>query len=281
MAIHNKIMSTLRTLRELDSILDFSRSSNQLLIVFYLFITARETSITEITSSLKLSRKSVLDSIRKLERKGLIEKIYRADDIYLVLSDKGKDYMNKLLKLLSTSKTDKDIRSTESALKVMTRINIGQELITAYRIYKALIAMGFTQKNYMSLKDLAKHMGLSMDRAKSYLDAFSASPSRLFRRISSPTGVYYKLDNEGKRIFYYSSHYMASKKSKLYRFLSRVFKTPWIDEIIAKLSFYFFPVIIMSLIGGFIGHGLLASTILLGGAAIYLVLMFLIYRFRP
>ncbi len=281
MAAYNKIITSLKILRELDSILDFSRSSNQLLIVFYLSSIDRETSISELAVKLKLSRKSILDSIRKLERKGLVDKIYKEDDIYLSLSDKGREYMRKLMAILST-RHDASLPSPDAALKVMTRINIGHELVTAYRIYRALIALGFSGKTHMSLKELSKHMGLSAERAKSYLDAFSASPSRLFRRITAPTGVYYRLDKEGKRILYYSPHYIAYKKSKLYSLLANIFKTPWLDEIIGKLSLVFVPaLIVVSVLGGIIGGVLLASSILSGGGLVFSLIVMLLLRIKP
>ncbi len=281
MAAYNKIMTSLKILRELDSILDFSRSSNQLLIVFYLSSIKGETSISELAIKLKLSRKSILDSIRKLERKGLVEKTYKKDDIYLSLSDKGREYMRKLMAILST-RHDAPLPSPDTALKVMTRINIGHELVTAYRIYRALIALGFSEKTHMSLKELSKHMGLSMERAKSYLDAFSASPSKLFRRITTPSGVYYRLDNEGKRILYYSPHYIAYKKSRLYSFLANMLKTPWLDEIIGRLSFVFVSAIIaISVLGGIIWGELLALSILSGGGLLFSLVVMLLLRIKP
>ena len=281
MATYNRIMSSLKILRELDSILDFSRSSNQLLIIFYLSSTNKETSISELAAKLKLSRKSILDSIRKLERKGLVEKIYREDDIYLALSEKGKDYMKKLMAILST-RHEAQLPSTETALKVMTRINIGHELVTAYRIYRALIALGFSDKEHMSLKDLSRHMGLSMERAKSYLDAFSASPSRLFRRISTPSGVFYRLDKEGKRILYYSPHYLASRKSRIYRFLSKLFRTPWLDEIIGRFSLVVVPLISLgSIIAGLLGGELTASLFLGIGSMLYMLIILFLLRIKP
>ncbi|NPA98140.1 MAG: winged helix-turn-helix transcriptional regulator [Crenarchaeota archaeon] len=281
MATYNRIMSSLKILRELDSILDFSRSSNQLLIIFYMSSVNRETSISELAARLKLSRKSVLDSIRKLERKGLVEKIYRDDDIYLTLSEKGRDYMRKLMAILST-RHEAQLPSTDTALKVMTRINIGHELVTAYRIYRALIALGFSDKIHVSLRDLSRHMGLSMERAKSYLDAFSASPSRLFRRISMPSGVYYRLEKEGKRILYYSPHYMASRKSRIYKFLSKLFKTPWLDEIIGRISLIMIPLIsVTSIITGLIGEVVIASLFLGLGSLIYVLIILFLLKIKP
>ncbi len=281
MAAYNRIISSLKILRELDSILDFSRSSNQLLIVFYLSSIKEETSISELAAKLKLSRKSILDSIRKLERKGLVEKIYREDDIYLSLSEKGREYMRKLMSILST-RHETSMPSTEVALKVMTRINIGHELVTAYRIYRALIALGLSGRAHMSLRELSKHMGLSMERAKSYLDAFSASPSRLFRRITAPTGVYYRLDKEGKRILYYSPHYITYKRSKLYSFLANMFKTPWMDEIIGKFSLSYVSALIAgSIIGALIGGMSIALSILFGGGILYVLAMIQLLMIKP
>lgn len=76
--------SMLRILRELDSIVDFSRSTNQLVIIFYLSTVSDLTSLSTISYELGVSRKVVPDSMRKLERKGLVSRIVKDNDIYIL-----------------------------------------------------------------------------------------------------------------------------------------------------------------------------------------------------
>ena len=223
---------TLKILRELDSIVDFSRSTNQLIIIFYLSTISDFVSLSTISYELGVSRKVILDSIRKLEKKNLVNRIVKKDDIYFTLSSKGRDYVSKLFTLL---KGEQKIEKKE-VLSVATRLNLGHELITAYRIYRALVALGLSDNEYMSLYELALHMGLSPERAKSYLDSFSTSPSRLFRRVTRQNKVYYRLDKDGYNILHKTSHYLNFRRQRTYRFLVKFFKTPWPDHILKKVN---------------------------------------------
>lgn len=231
------IHTTLRVLKELDSIVDFSRSTNQLVMIFYLSSVSKPVSLYTISRELGVSRKVVLDSMRKLERKGLVVRETRDDDIYFMLSRKGRDYINKLFMLLKGESRD-DVERKE-VLSVATRLNLGHWLITAYRIYRALVALGLSGNEYMSLNKLAEHMGLSPERAKSYLDSFSTSPSRLFRRISIQNNkVYYRIEKDGYNILRKSPHYLSYKRNRIYMFFTKLFKTPWPSSILRNILLF-------------------------------------------
>jgi len=232
----------LKILRELDSIVDFSRSTNQLIIMFYLSTVSYSVSLSKISYELGVSRKVILDSIRKLEKKNLVDRIVKKDDIYFTLSGRGREYVNKLFTLLKGEQT---IEKKE-VLSVATRLNLGHELITAYRIYRTLVALGLSKNKYMSLYELASHMGLSPERAKGYLDSFSTSPSRLFRRVTRQNKVYYRLDKDGYSILHKTSHYLNFKRQRTYRFFVKLFKTPWLESILKKL--YLLQLIILAIV---------------------------------
>lgn len=68
-------MTKLVLLKDLDSIIDFSRATNQFSIILYLAEKQQPVSITELSRAIGDSRKSILDSLRKLERKGLIVRV--------------------------------------------------------------------------------------------------------------------------------------------------------------------------------------------------------------
>lgn len=244
-----KVFNSLKLLRELDSVIDFSRSTNQLLLVIYLYSKQEYVSVATISRDLGLSRKNILDSMRKLERKNLVSRLERPGEIYFSLTETGRSYIDKLLSVLSGGK---EPVGTAESLKVATRINIGQELPTAYRIYRALIAIGLSRRQCLHVRDLARAMELSVDRAKGYLDAFSASPSKLFRRITMPKGTYYKLTKEGLNILYKTPHYIRYKRSRVYRFFAKAFNTPWPEEIVSKLQkIYLISILTLAILGLF------------------------------
>ena len=86
----------------------------------------------------------------------------------------------------------------------------------------------------MSLQELALHMGLSPERAKGYLDSFSTSPSRLFRRVTRQNKIFYRLGEDGYNILYKTPHYLNFKRQRIYRFLVKLFRIPWLDDILRK-----------------------------------------------
>ncbi len=233
MATSAKVFTSLKLLKELDSIVDFSRSTNQLIIILYLFSKNDATPLSIISRELGISRKNILDSMRKLERKNLVTRIEKEGEIHFLLSETGRKYVNKLMSLLNGNVKDSEIIKH---LNVAARINIGHELITAYRLYRALVTLGLSEKQYLHVRELAESMGLSIDRAKSYLDAFSTSPAKLFRRVTTTKGTYYKLAKNGLNILYKTPHYTWFKKNRIYRFLARLYKTPWPEEIFMKLQ---------------------------------------------
>ncbi|MEM4622754.1 MAG: hypothetical protein QW816_01705, partial [Desulfurococcaceae archaeon] len=62
-------LGKLLVLKELDSIIDFARASNQLALILRLYTSGKPMSTDELARDLVDTKKSILDSIRKLERK--------------------------------------------------------------------------------------------------------------------------------------------------------------------------------------------------------------------
>lgn len=74
--------------------------------------------------------------MRKLEKKGLVDREVRDDDdTYFMLSRKGRDYINNCLCYLRENLKIIDNVKRREVLSVATRLNLGHLLIPAYRIY--------------------------------------------------------------------------------------------------------------------------------------------------
>ncbi|RLG80810.1 MAG: hypothetical protein DRO13_02775 [Thermoprotei archaeon] len=74
----DRYVGRLLVLRELDGIIDFSKASNQLVLILHLYVIGKPVSIAKLTGVTGFTRKSILDSIRKLEKKKLVVKNERA-----------------------------------------------------------------------------------------------------------------------------------------------------------------------------------------------------------
>ena len=227
----NHIMEKLRLLQHLDSVIDFSRATLQIEIVFALVFSPRPLTPTDLAIIINERRKAVLDALRKLEIKGIVKrKGSRRGEALYVLGDRGHRYAEGLKALLGMDET----RVTQP-LGVTQRIQVQRSLIEAYYAYKALVSLALAPGSMLSLKELAKVLELSPDRARSYLDLFSRPPSRLFRKILPPTGgTYYRLEDGGLRLFYRTPHARLAR-SRIYRFLARLLNEYWPERIRAKL----------------------------------------------
>ena len=221
----NTYLQRVALLKELDSIVDFSRSSIQLEILLLMALNDKPYSVSEIVNALAERRKAVLDALRKLELKNLIARERcDNDETCYTLSDKGKQFSEGLRKLINL-----DNRVYEPALKadmrrlsVNIRLALQRRLVEVSYAYKALIALYYAPNNMLSVEHLSRRLNLSSDRVKSYLDLFSVPPYRLFRRVLKPNGsVYYLLDDEGMRIASKIPEISKVKSSRLLMFIIR------------------------------------------------------------
>jgi len=191
----------LMLLRELDETIDFAKSVIQLDAVLALYHAEGGLTLDALCERIGERRKAVLDALRKLEMKGLVAREARGGDVVLKLSEKGLDYARKLVEFLSPA-PDTMKRQPDFDAKLRRSFLI-DGLVEAHYLYRAIVALGSSESRVLSLEELAKAMGLSPERAKSYLDVFCLPPKRVFRRIQKPgRGTFYKLEDEGLKIYY-------------------------------------------------------------------------------
>lgn len=226
-ALGEHVLRRLEELKELDDKVDFARSAVQLGVVLALSLRGAPMSADELAQALGERKKAVLDALRKLELKGLVAKS-SGGEVKYGLSEEGKDYASKLLKLLEGPAE----RQPLEGLGEVSKRDLLKGLLSSQYLLSAIVALANAKGNAMELRKLAGIMGLSADRAKSYLDLLSRPPSRVFRRLVHPAkGVMYKLDKEGFEVYYRTRVYAAAKKNPLLRLKLRLYaSSAWIAQ---------------------------------------------------
>ncbi|MEM4970779.1 MAG: hypothetical protein QXE01_05955 [Sulfolobales archaeon] len=130
--------------RELDSMIDFSKSSYQLDIVVFMGSVGKPVSIDAIVSALGVDRKQVLDAIRKLRLKGIVE----TKGGFYILTDNGRKFYDALIKDLVTGvstaenygdvvKLAKRFRSVAIAIDVIRLIGVWGRPLKLHRVAKS------------------------------------------------------------------------------------------------------------------------------------------------
>lgn len=287
----SEFLLRLQKLKEIDETIDLSRSTMQFEVL--LFIGANErTSIDELSQGLSFRRKALNDTLRKLVNKDLVSK---TDDGYFVLTKKGTNYLKELAKIVGGAEGDffqlmKAKDSVEDARREALRTLI-KELATSLYIYNVLICLG-TSKNYeLPLSTLARIVGLSEVRLKSYLDLFVNTPSkdlRLFVSYEKPTRLseiiaklrgtkpkrktYYRLSNQGISVFYRLPFYMKVKRNPFLRVLKVITRTSHPEVTIRRLCYvvmlgniYSFIALLFPPYGYFVAAAWLFALIILYG----------------
>jgi len=131
--------------RELDAMIDFSKSSYQLDIVVFMGSIGKPVSVDAIVSALGVDRKQVLDALRKLRLKGIVE----GKAGFYVLSDTGKKFYSALIADLmdtspqSTNSGDvarlmRRFRGIAVAIDVIRLIAIWGRPLKLYRVAESL-----------------------------------------------------------------------------------------------------------------------------------------------
>lgn len=220
-------------LRYLDSIIDFSRATSQLELILYLNSVKRPVTTDELATAFNYSKKAVLDSLRKLEKKGLIFKEKDGEELKVSLSEKGKEFATKIVDLL------KPVSSTlgDAQLSVPVRINIAREIMTGVNLYRLVVYLGLIKPNKpIPVKDLIKIIGLSKNDLDVLLTSFTQPPTKLFRAVKASDEDALLLDKQGFELLRKTHHYKMYVSSLLYKLLVKLTGTPWTSEMMLKLN---------------------------------------------
>ncbi|MDI9644450.1 MAG: MarR family winged helix-turn-helix transcriptional regulator [Candidatus Verstraetearchaeota archaeon] len=257
-------MSRLEQLRDVDRLIDISKSTLQLDII--LALNSRgELSPAEIASILGQRRKAVTDAMRKLRIKGLVEPASEnGKSATYRLSSQGAECISVLYRFVGHEGRAKPEAKADPALGSKTAQkpdssvpgvvgNISQ-LPFASALSQLLFTLGTAKGNALPIEELAGVMGLSVQRTESYLEVFMNTEPRLFRKYSDDPSwarllrkvgirvkpkqlvTYYGLTQEGLQQFYKLPAYTKLKRSRTYRVLSSLTRSSSPRGILRRLG---------------------------------------------
>ena len=148
-------LKMLKNIRELDSIIDFSRATLQLHIVLVLSRYRHGLTADDIAFKTGFRRKTVLDTLRKLEIKVLV---VRRNDLYL-LSDIGVKYLEQLEKLLKVKGAE---RSSEKDLR-----EVACKLVFYGTLRDLIVLLG--KNKGLTLEKMSRILGVSPKKVRNYI----------------------------------------------------------------------------------------------------------------
>lgn len=182
-------------LRNIDSIIDFSRATAQLRIL--IAIDKESLTVDEIVSRTGLRRKTVLDALRKLELKGVIK---RKDSRYL-LTDMGRSIYETLNNLILSDETATDLSSVRSLKPFL--YDLYTDVLSIAYMLEVIKIIGKRNKPRACVDELALKIGVSVATLENHLRRFSEGRTALFRRIDDKTKgcIVYELTELGSTLY--------------------------------------------------------------------------------
>ncbi|BDC17326.1 ArsR family transcriptional regulator [Acidianus sp. HS-5] len=218
------LVNFINTLKELDESIDFAKGVYQWKIVLILFIKG-PMSTSEIAKEIGVNKKSVIDSIRKLIDKGLVERVKY--DIY-TLSENGKKLMEKLSGISTQQLQVIDLDPTEDILNNVTHYYYFVEIVKAS-----------TLNNYkVPINSLCRELGVSKRTLINYLDIFSTK-YKYFKKITKKglfrNKVEYMLTDEGKKIAYKIPGTYKLRRNTFLKILTKVTLSNSLEYSIFKI----------------------------------------------
>jgi len=171
----------LELLRELDSEIDFARGVLQLRILIEVSKVSSGLSVKEISSRIGQRYRAVVDALRKLEAKGLVVRDGAEGSPIFKLSEKGYEFYKKL-EYISSHRVQPVFGVLQAKVKPQ---DFALDAARMSYVQDALVAVGTSRRGEATLKTIAQAMGLSIQRAQSYIEQYSSkdSPLRLFKPV--------------------------------------------------------------------------------------------------
>ncbi|MEM0438870.1 MAG: hypothetical protein QXX84_01020 [Sulfolobales archaeon] len=161
----HEIKRKISLFRELDSMIDFSKSSYQLDIVIFIGNVGKPVSVDAIVSALGVDRKQVLDALRKLKIKGIVT----ANNNFYMLTNTGKRFYDLLVKNIANHDNGNDSGSdSESIIRIIRRfrgIGVSMDIIKLLGIWG----------RPLRLDKIAKRFGVSVPELLELLSPFTRS----------------------------------------------------------------------------------------------------------
>jgi len=238
------LTSGIELLRELDSVLDFAKSTIQLELILYMSSKPKGIRAREAALALGVRTKSVYDALTKLISKGLV--LRRPHGIY-ILTEEGERFVRKVLKLLTGDQhKGTSVPSGNPVSADYSRhnyIDVSKNLLTYKYIYDTLLILGLSEHKEMSINELAGRLGVTPATLSSYLDIAVSRRGRLglFKKVLKSRGdgkmdVYYRLTEIGLQEVSRFAEYRKIRNNKIIKALLRVTNSYNVWESFTKLS---------------------------------------------
>jgi DNA-binding MarR family transcriptional regulator len=284
----------LQMLRELDSAIDFARGFLQLRIVLALGSRGPMTA-RDISTSLGERYKAVLDAVRKLITKNLIAKEPDGGIDTYRLSDAGVEFYRKLVEILGV----REHYRVPKEERRMLLSDVAMSITKYTHLADAILALGTSRSNALTLSDIADAMKLSPERAKTYIEMFSDRRSgvKLFKKVEKelkmlkliaallkPFGIkmrtaveMYRLTEEGLTVFYKQPYYLKYKKSLAAKIVTKVFGTAHPRLVLKRMTLVTLIAALISSAIALITHNT-ATVALTGSLSVASSLLYLGYK---
>lgn len=218
------IFAKLEALRRVDSVIDISRGWLQLRIL--LSISADECiSPSTIASNLGERKKSVIDALRKLKLKGLVE----YDGKCAKLSSFGIEVINYLMKSLGLSDSSITTYPLFYRPQYVDVYSAFRSILSYIYLYETIVALATAPRKRLDLNKLSSIVKLSPERLDDYLKHFTSTKrAPLKRRILSSilfhrkTRIFYELTEEGIKLANLIIGNTRIGRNKLYSLLVQI-----------------------------------------------------------
>lgn len=184
------IYGALDVLRRIDGEVDFARGSLQIAILLELGKAGEGLTTRDLARRLNERSKSIADALRKMTLKNIVTKVKNGSGDYevYVLTDHGRKLYEDLIQIIKPNGYGISIPKRENRIPPH---DFALELIKKDYIVDAIIAIATSKKGMVCVKEVSEAMGLSTQRAQTYLNMFSGkdAPIKLFKRLDSSIPV--------------------------------------------------------------------------------------------
>ena len=141
--------------------IDFSKSSYQLDIVVFIGNVGKPVSVDAIVSALGVDRKQVLDALRKLRIKGIVD----ADNNFYMLTSTGKRFYDLLVRNVVNNDNNNNNESIVRVIRRFRGIGVSMDIIKLLGIWG----------RPLRLDKIAKRLGIGVPELLELLSPFTRS----------------------------------------------------------------------------------------------------------
>ncbi|OWJ55686.1 hypothetical protein [Pyrodictium delaneyi] len=233
----NRFFEKLELLRRVDSVIDLSRGWLQLYIL--MLVGENGAYVDEVVAALNVPRKAVLDSLRKMRVKGLVD----INDGFIRLTEKGIEIYGILRSVAGTDSISSDM--TTSRYNASSVYDVLSFVTRYVYLYDVIVALGSSPGYELPLEDLAAIARVGSRQLDEYLSVYTRREPRLLARVLRNSGwgpfrrtrVYYRLTRDGLKLLHRLPEYMRVRRSTAARILVSITRTLHPRLVLKRLMF--------------------------------------------